>query len=166
MIMEITRAFNSDQLILEEKNLELDEFEILDALALGDLAKELAIIKNLPIAIEVRIGNWIIYHASLPGSNPENQSWLDRKARVVLLKQHSTLYEKINSEERKINWYAENNVSEELYAIHGGGIPISSKKNKFLGCLLISGLPQIEDHIFGAEVIKKFRDKKLIYNGE
>lgn len=164
MNMKITREFNSGELILEEENLEFDEFEILDALALGEIAKEHAFIKNLPISIEVRIGNWTIYHASLPGSNPENQIWLDRKARVVLLKKHSTLYEKINSEERKVNWYTENNLSEELYAIHGGGLPISLKKYKFLGCLLISGLPQIEDHLFGVEVIKMFKDKKLSYN--
>lgn len=160
--MKFSGKVSAAEILEQENSLKVKKFAVVDALELGQLAKDLATFRNLPIALEVRIEKWIIYHASLPGSTPENQAWLDRKARVVLLKHHSTLYEKASSEERKVDWYTENNLSEQLYAIHGGGIPIVSINDNFLGCLLISGMPQIDDHLFGVEVIAKFINKKAI----
>lgn len=148
--------FSSKKLLEEEASLILSSFGLLEAIEIGEIAKDLGIRRMLPIAIEIRIAEWTVYHISLPGSGPQNQSWLDRKARVVLLKQHSTLYERVNAEEKKVNWYEENNLTEEFYAIHGGGIPIISKPDGFVGVLLISGLPQLDDHIFGVEVLQSY----------
>jgi len=149
-----TGGFKASFLIQEEVSITLPSLDVIDAITIGKIATEIASARKLPIAIEVRISDWIVYHASLPGSNMENQSWLDRKARVVMLKRHSTLFERVNSEELGLNWYQENNLSEELYAIHGGGLPLFTNGNELKGTLLISGLPQIEDHQFGVEVLK------------
>lgn len=154
--MAITGGLRSKVLIEEENSLTLTSLEVMDAISIGEIAKEMAIARKLPIAIEVRISDWIVYHASLPGSSKDNQSWIDRKARVVILKRHSTLFERVKSEELGLNWYKENNLSEELYAIHGGGLPLVTKGGEFKGTLLISGLPQIEDHQFGIEVLKAY----------
>ena len=124
------------------------------------IAKSLGVLRSLPIAVEVRIGDWVIYHASLPGSTAENQSWIDRKARVVLLKHHSTLFERVSAEERGIDWHKENNFEDETHAIHGGGLPLITKDEGFKGVLLISGLPQVEDHLLGVEVLTEFLARK------
>ena len=76
----------SKSLLLEEKELILPSLKVFDAITIGEIGKTLGIQRCLPIAIELRISDWIIYHASLPGSTSENQSWIDRKARVVKLK--------------------------------------------------------------------------------
>ena len=90
--------FTASQLLQEEKILELPNLSISDYLEIGEIAKSFGTQRGLPIAVEVRIGDWIIYHASLPGSTSENQWWIDRKARVVLLKHHSTIYERVSAE--------------------------------------------------------------------
>lgn len=131
--MAITGGLRSKALIEEENSLTFTSLEVIDAISIGEIAKEMAIVRKLPIAIEVRISDWIVYHASLPGSSKENQSWIDRKARVVTLKRHSTLFERVKSEELGLNWYKENNLSEELYAIHGGGLPLVTKGGEFKG---------------------------------
>ena len=154
--MAITGGLSSKGLIEEENSLTLTSLEVIDAITIGEIAKEMAVVRKLPIAIEVRISDWTVYHASLPGSSKENQSWIDRKARVVTLRRHSTLFERVKSEELGLNWYKENNLSEELYAIHGGGLPLVTKGGEFKGTLLISGLPQVEDHQFGVEVLKTY----------
>jgi UDP-glucose 4-epimerase len=41
----------------------------------------------------------------------------------------------------------ENNLLDETHAIHGGGLPLITKGEGFVGVLLISGLPQVEDHL-------------------
>ena len=160
MTVVATGGFTSNQLINEEKILILPALDLTGALEIGEITKSLAVLKNLPIAIEVRIGDWIVYHVSLPGSTPENDWWISRKARTVMLKQHSTMYERVCAEERGVDWYMENNLSDETHAIHGGGLPLITKNEGFIGVLLISGLPQVEDHLLGVEVLTEFLARK------
>ena len=96
----------------------------------------------------------------LPGSKPENDWWMARKARVVMLKHHSTMYERVSAEERSVDWHKENNLLDETHAIHGGGLPLITKNEGFAGVLLISGLPQVEDHLLGVEVLTEFLARK------
>jgi uncharacterized protein (UPF0303 family) len=156
----ITSGFTSTQLINEEQILTLPSLDVTKALEIGEIAKSLGVVRNLPIAIEVRLGDWIIYHAALPGSKPENDWWMSRKARTVMLKQHSTMYERVSAEERGVDWHKENNVLDETHAIHGGGLPLITKNEGFVGLLLISGLPQVDDHLLGVEVLTEFLARK------
>jgi uncharacterized protein (UPF0303 family) len=158
--MQTTGGFTTTHLLTEERMLTLSSLDLTGALEIGEIAKSLGQIKYLPIAVEVRLGDWIIYHASLPGSKSENQWWIDRKARVVMLKHHSTLYERVSAEERGVDWHKENNVEDESHAIHGGGLPLITKNEGFVGILLISGLPQVEDHLLGVEVLTEFLARK------
>jgi uncharacterized protein (UPF0303 family) len=158
--VETTSGFTSTQLLTEEQVLILPSLAISDALEIGEIAKSLSVARNLPIAIEVRLGDWVVYHVSLPGSKPENDWWMARKARVVMLKYHSTMYERVSAEERGIDWHKENNLLDETHAIHGGGLPLITKNEGFVGVLLISGLPQVEDHLLGVEVLTEFLARK------
>lgn len=152
----IDYSYDLKKLLEEEQKLICGSLNIEDCLEIGELAKTFGRQRVLPIAVEVRLGDWIVYHASLPGSNSENQWWIDRKARVVLLKHHSSLYERVSAEERGVDWHKENNLLDETHAIHGGGLPLITKSEGFVGVLLISGLPQVEDHLLGVEVLTKF----------
>ena len=158
--MQDFMKIHSNDLLLEEKVLQLDSINNLDAVNIGKIATEIAIDRKLPVAIEVRIGGWVIYHASLPGSTPENDWWMSRKARTVMLKHHSTMYERVRAEERGVDWHKENNLLDETHAIHGGGLPLITKDDGFVGVLLISGLPQVEDHLLGVEVLTEFLARK------
>jgi uncharacterized protein (UPF0303 family) len=158
--MSTTGGFTSSGLLQEELLLTLPALDVADAVEIGEIAKSFGVMRGLPIAVEVRLGDWIIYHASLPGSTAENQWWIDRKARVVLLKHHSTIYERVSAEERGVDWHKENNSLDETHAIHGGGLPLITKSDGFVGVLLISGLPQVEDHLLGVEVLTEFLARK------
>jgi uncharacterized protein (UPF0303 family) len=160
MGMSTTGGFNTDGLLKEEQLLTLDSLEVKGAVEIGEIAKSIGVARGLPIAVEVRLGDWIIYHASLPGSTAENQWWIDRKARVVMLKHHSTIYERVSAEERGVDWHTENNLLDETHAIHGGGLPLITKDQGFVGVLLISGLPQVEDHLLGVEVLTEYLARK------
>ena len=101
--MSEIHSFTSRSLLLEESKLQSFFIDTMDALIIGEIAKSFGLLRALPIAIEVRIGNWSIYHASLPGSTVENQNWIDRKARVVMLKKHSTMFERVSAHERGVD---------------------------------------------------------------
>jgi len=158
--MDSIPNFSSRQLLKEESSLILPTLEVSDALEIGEITRFKGIKRKLPVAIEVRLGDWIIYHVSLPGSTPENNWWMSRKARTVMLKHHSTMYERVSAEERGVDWYKENNLPDETHAIHGGGLPLITKNEGFVGVLLISGLPQVEDHLLGVEVLTEFLARK------
>ena len=158
--MSTTGGFSSSGLLKEEQLLVLPDLSLKSAIEIGEIAKSLGTQRSLPIAVEVRVGDWIVYHASLPGSSPENDWWIGRKARVVKLKQHSSMFERVLAEELGIDWHKENNLLDETHAIHGGGLPLITKEDGCVGVLIISGLPQVDDHLLGVEVLTEFLARK------
>jgi len=158
--MDTTGGFIAANLLKEEAVLTLPSLTNLDAVEIGQIAAKLGLDRKLPIAVEVRVGDWIVYHVSLPGSTPENDWWIGRKARVVKLKKHSSMYERVLAEEQGIDWHKENNVLDETHAIHGGGLPLITKEDGYVGVLIISGLPQVDDHLLGVEVLTEFIARK------
>ena len=154
-----TGGFSSKQLLEEEQILKLPSLTNSDAVEIGEIATTLGNQRKVPIAIQVRIGDWIVFHASLQGSKLENDWWINRKVAVVMLKQHSTMYERVFAEERGVDWHKENNLQDETHAIHGGALPLITDEG-FKGTLIISGLPQVEDHLFAVEVLTEFLARK------
>jgi len=157
---ETTGGFTSAELAREAATLILPSLTIAEALELGEIAVGLGRDRALPIAVEVRLKDWTVFHVSLPGSTPENDSWIDRKARVVLATGNSTIYERVLAEEQDIDWHAVKGLSEETHAIHGGGLALNVKGLGLAGILLVSGLPQIQDHLLGMEAIAEFLARK------
>lgn len=157
---ETTGGFTSVELAREAETLVLPSLTIAEALELGEIAVSLGRDRALPIAVEVRLKEWTVFHVSLPGSSPENDSWMDRKARVVMATGNSTIYERVLAEEQGVDWHAVKGLSEETHAIHGGGLALNVKGLGFVGILLVSGLPQIQDHLLGVETIAEFLARK------
>ena len=158
--MATTGGLSSADLEREAKALELSSLTQAEAIEIGSIAQAIGLERKLPIAVEVRMKDWIVFHASLPGSTPNNDWWIGRKARVVNLKKHSTMYERVLAEEQGIDWYAVKGLPEETHAIHGGGLPLNVKGMGCVGILLISGLPQVQDHLLGVEVLTEFLARK------
>jgi uncharacterized protein (UPF0303 family) len=154
-----TGGFTAKRLLEEESLLQLPSLSNSDAVEIGEIATTLGKQKSVPITVQVRIGDWVVFHASLQGSKPENDWWISRKVAVVMLKQHSTMYEQVSAEERGVDWHKENNLRDETHAIHGGALPLITDEG-FKGILIISGLPQVEDHLFAVEVLTEFLARK------
>jgi uncharacterized protein (UPF0303 family) len=159
-VVATTGGFTSDGLALEAKALQLSSLSQAEALEIGTIAQAIGLDRKLPIAIEVRMKEWTIFHVSLPGSTPENDSWIARKARVVNATGNSTMYERVLAEEQGIDWYAVKGLSEESHAIHGGGLALNVVGLGLTGILLISGLPQVDDHLLGVEIITEYLARK------
>lgn len=155
-----TGGFTSEGLAQEAAILTLPSLDISDALEIGDIAVGLGRARSLPIAVEVRLGDWTVFHVSLPGSTTENDRWMARKARVVMAKERSTMFERVAAEEAGVNWYEVNGLPEETHAVHGGGFPLNVTGVGMQGVLLISGLPQVQDHLLGVEILTEYLARK------
>lgn len=149
-------GLTSKQIIGQEKSLILPSCTLTDAIMIGKIAMEIALTRELPITIEVQLGERIVFRAAFIGSTTDNDWWISRKSRVVFLKNHSTLYEKVYAEERGVDWHKENSLLDETHSIHGGGLPLITRGEGFVGALLVSGLPQVDDHLLGIEILTDF----------
>lgn len=154
--MSTTGNFTSRELLDHESSTVLTHFDNEVAMKIGQRAVEIGLERGAPIAISIRVGEWEIFKASLPGSSPENDGWIARKANVVNLTRHSTMYERVSAEEEGADWHQLHGVEDATHAIHGGGFPIVSKGGGYQGVLVISGLPQVEDHLLAREILSNF----------
>jgi len=152
-------GFSAGQLLDAESLLRLSSLTNIDAVEIGKIATTRGKQKRLPISIEVRIGDWIVFHVSLEGSKPENDWWISRKVAVAMLKQHSTPYERVSVEERGVDWHKENNSQDETHTVHGGALPLITDEG-FKGIFVVSGLPKVENHLFAVEVLTEFLARK------
>ena len=159
-MVETTGGFTSEGLALEAKALTLASLTQAQALEIGQIAQEIGLDRKIPIAIEVRMKDWTVFHASLPGSSPENDSWIRRKANVVNKTGHSTIYEKVLAEEQGIDWYETTGLLEVDHAVNGGGIALNVVGLGLTGVLLISGLPEVDDHLLGVEILTEYLARK------
>jgi uncharacterized protein (UPF0303 family) len=159
-MVETTGGLTSEGLALEAKALTLASLTQAQALEIGQIAQEIGLDRKLPIAIEVRMKDWIVFHASLPGSTPENDSWIRRKANVVNKTGHSTIYEKVLAEEQGIDWYQSTGLAEADHAVNGGGLALNVVGLGLTGVLLISGLPEVDDHLLGVDVLTEYLARK------
>ena len=155
-MVETTGGFTSAGLAREAEALILPSLSQAQAIEIGEIGFAKANERSLPIIVDVRMGDWTVFKVALPGSNVDNDSWVARKARVVMATGKSTMFERVSAEERGVDWYAETGLSEELHAIHGGGLALNVAGSGLIGILLISGLPQVQDHLLGVEIITEY----------
>ncbi len=148
--------FSTKQLEAEEQDLSFDSFSHNQALALGQFA--ISIIQDAPIAMEVRKGNHLVFKASMPGTSQDNDWWLNRKFKAADRFGHSSLWVKKKFQEMGQDFEIDSGLDQDLYAAHGGVVPIIVKGTGMVGGIGISGLPDVEDHRYAVEILEKFKN--------
>ena len=134
------------QLAAEEEELQFSGFTNDDAWELGSALVTAGREQGLPIAVDISRNRHQLFHASLPGTTPDNDSWIQRKTRVVDRFGHSSLYVRQASIERGTTFEAEFGLDPDRYAAHGGAFPIIVRSVGPVGVVVVSGLPQVADH--------------------
>src|SRR4029453_9088968 len=66
-----------------EVRLRLPGFDNDDAWRLGITLVELAVARRAPVTIDLRRGRQQLFHYALPGTNADNDTWIQRKTAVV-----------------------------------------------------------------------------------
>jgi len=143
------------ELAAEEDELQLARFINDDAWALGTALVTRARQEQLPIAVDVSRNSHQLFHAVLTGATPDNDSWIQRKARVVHRFGHSSLYVGQRSREAGTTFEEQFGLDPQLFAAHGGGFPLIVRNVGPVGVVVVSGLPQVEDHRMGVAALRE-----------
>jgi uncharacterized protein (UPF0303 family) len=138
--------FTLAELAAQEDELQFATFTNDDAWELGTALVAAARRQQAPVAIDISRNHHQLFHAALPGATPDNAAWIQRKTRVVDRFGHSTLYMRQSSIERGTTFEAEFGLDPDRYAAHGGGFPILVRSVGPIGVVVVSGLPQLDDH--------------------
>ena len=142
------------ELAAQEEELQLRSFTNDDAWAIGSALVARGREEGLPIAIEVSRHSHQLFHAALTGATPDNDTWIARKAAVVHRFGHSSLYVGQRSREAGTTFEAEFGLDPERYVAHGGGFPVIVRDVGPVGVVVVSGLPQVEDHRMVVEALR------------
>jgi len=134
------------ELAAEEAELQLPSFTNDDAWALGSRLVATARAQGAPVAIDVTRNGHQLFRAALTGATPDNDTWIERKSRVVHRFGHSSLYVRQASLEKGTTFEAQFGLDPQRYAAHGGALPVIVRDVGPVGVVVVSGLPQLEDH--------------------
>jgi uncharacterized protein (UPF0303 family) len=144
------------QLKIQEERLRFKSFDEADAWALGNLMRERAVQKKLPLVMDIQVAGRPLFYTALPGSTPDNSNWVRRKITVVM-RLHKCSYR----ESRDIA--LSGRPLDELrgfhpidVATHGGSFPIHIIGTGIVGTVTVSGIPQREDHNFVVACLCEF----------
>jgi len=138
----------------QERRLQFTRFDNRDAWKLGSRLVELAATRDLAVTIDIRRHGQQLFHAALPGTTPENDSWIERKVRVVDRFAASSLLVGTRLAESGRTLDQDLGVDPVLYAAHGGCFPLRIRDVGVVGTVAVSGLPQIQDHSLVVEAIE------------
>ena len=134
------------ELAAEEEELQLTSFTNDDAWELGSALVATAREQRAPVAVEISRNHHRIFSVALTGATPDNASWIERKTRVVERFGHSSLYVGQDARERGTTFEDRFGLDPQRYAAHGGAFPILVRDVGPVGVVVVSGLPQFEDH--------------------
>lgn len=132
------------ELAAEETELQFARFTNDDAWALGTALVGAA--RGLPVAVDISRNGQQLFHAALPGTSADNDDWIRRKTAVVNRFGHSSLYMRQSFLERGTTFEETTGLDPREYAAHGGGFPVLVRGVGPVGVVVVSGLPQLDDH--------------------
>ena len=142
------------ELAAQEAELQFSSFTNDDAWELGLALVTVARERELPVAVDVARNGHQLFHASLPGTVPDNDTWIARKAAVVQRFGHSSLYVRQEAIEQGTTFEETFELDPQLYRAHGGAFPVLVRDVGPVGVVVVSGLPMVEDHRLVVEVLR------------
>ena len=134
-----------DQLARQEEILVFDRFDEDTAWSIGSKLVGVAQAQNAPVAVNIRTPDRTLFHVSLSGAKPANDSWARRKSNLVLREHQSSM--RFGAElKAKGKTLADHGIDFADYADHGGSFPIRVSGVGVIGAITVSGLASHEDH--------------------
>ena len=153
---ETELEFLISQLEEQQVTLQFTRFTNEDAWELGSLLYSMGRDRGLVLTVDIRRHGHQLFHAALPGTTPDNDTWIERKIRVVNRYGESSFLvgRRLALKGRALD---ESSGAEPiLYAAHGGCFPLIVRDVGVVGTITVSGLPQAQDHALVVEALEGF----------
>lgn len=145
----------------QEETLVLDRCDEDVAWRLGSMLRDWAAADTLPIVIDIGLFHRRLFFSAMPGSAPDNVEWARRKRNVVE-RYHRSSYrvgrELAAKGDTLANRYG---LAIADFADHGGAFPLTLARAGVVGAVVVSGLPQREDHMLVVRALGELMGRDL-----
>lgn len=149
-----------EQCLKEEKELVFEFVDQEELIRLGMVLYENNKKFEGPLAVRIELNHKEVFSCYPRGTGEFHRLWLERKAKMVDMREMSTLRAFLelerNGEDLEKDWM----LDKDKYAACGGGFPILLSNGCVVGSVCVSGLPHLQDHRAVTEGIRLFLDQK------
>ncbi len=130
----------------QEKRLRFSSFDTETAWHLGSLLRDALLEREAGGSVEIEVAGHIWFACATPGATPGQANWIRRKRNAVHHFARSTYAIGRKLERDGGTLTSKHGLSEADFVVHGGGFPIVLHGTGAVGSVILSGLPQREDH--------------------
>lgn len=137
--------------------LDLGIFTNEDAVDLGLCAVEIITERELNLAVDVILDDYLVFRARLGTTGAGNDPWLAGKAAVAVHFEEPSLLVR-RRHEASGQTVADFGLDPDLYRAHGGSVPLRAG-GRIVGTITISGEPDVIDHEVASDAIRRFLER-------
>lgn len=149
-----------EAVVAQEQQLVFSRFDEAAAFEIGSAIRAFALEDGLAIVCDVRFWDRQLFYMALPGTTADNPDWVRRKVNVVQRYGKSTyrmVLERGAGDGRRA-FPAESGLPPQDYVLAGGGFPIRVAGAGVIGAIVVSGLPEQDDHMLVVKGICRHLD--------
>lgn len=134
--------------ILEQQEalLQFTAFDAETAWRLGSLLRDKLVARQAGGSVEIEVAGHLLFACATNGANPGQANWIRRKRNTVRHFARSTYAVGRRLERDGGTLESRNGLAEADHVAHGGGFPILLQGTGMVGTVVLSGLPQRDDH--------------------
>ena len=136
---------------------ELEHFTKEDAFELGTLAANVITERGVSLAVDIVIGDDLVYRAKLGNTNAGNDKWLAGKAAVTRHFGDTSLLVKLRQEATGVP-FTELDVDHSSLLAYGGSIPLYVG-GELVATITMSGEPDVVDHETCTEAVARYVER-------
>lgn len=130
-----------------------------DAVDLGLVAVDLIREWDLNLAVDILMGEYLVFRARLGSTGPGNDPWLAGKAQTVRRFGEASFLVKTRHLEAGTPFEERTDVDHEVFKAHGGSVPIKIA-GEIVATITLSGEPDAIDHEVAAEAVRRFLESR------
>lgn len=139
---------DQDLPVLEQQEtlLRFSAFNADTAWQLGSLLRAKLVERGAGGSVEIELAGHVLFACATEGANPGQANWIRRKRNTVRHFARSTYAVGRRLERDGGTLETRNGLAEADHVAHGGGFPIFLQGTGMVGTVVLSGLPQRDDH--------------------
>lgn len=137
--------------------LDLGIFTNEDAVDLGLCAVEIITERELDLAVDIVLDDYLVFRARLGTTGPDNDPWLAGKAAAAVYFEEPSLLVRLRHEASG-QTVADFGLDADVHRTHGGSIPLRAA-GRIVGTITISGEPDVIDHEVASDAIKRYLER-------
>ena len=130
----------------QEKALRFAAFDADTAWQLGGILRSKLLERGAGGTVEIELAGQVLFAGSTVGATPGQADWIRRKRNTVRRFARSSYAIGRALERDGETLQARHGLELKDYAVHGGGFPIFVVGVGCIGSVIVSGLPQRDDH--------------------